>query len=129
MAPNRKTGQKPLAVLGQRQPGPVVLDPTGRSLSLTYEQFAALLAPYLEDVLDTGGGGGHLHGLMRLLGDGSTVTFELLDFVEYLEHVGVNGSFRDPAAFTLSADRSQITFDAAPGAGQIVTLEYVIAGL
>lgn len=74
-----------------------------------------------------GGAGGHAHGLMRLLGDGATTTFNLLDFAEYLEHVGVNGSFRDPAAFALSADRSQIVFTSAPGAGEIVTMEYVIA--
>lgn len=71
--------------------------------------------------------GGHLHGLMRILGDGATTTFNLLDIAEYLEHVGVNGSFLDPATFSLSADRDQIVFDAAPGAGQIVTMEYVIA--
>lgn len=76
-----------------------------------------------------GGGGGHVHGLMRILGDGATTTFNLLDLAEYLEHVGVNGAFVDPATFTLSADRSQITFDAAPGDGQVVTMEYVIAGL
>lgn len=70
---------------------------------------------------------GHLHGLMRVLGDGATTTFNLLDLAEYLEHVGVNGSFQDPLTFSLSADQSQIVFDAAPGAAQVVTLEYVIA--
>jgi hypothetical protein len=79
--------------------------------------------------VNVAGGGGHLHGMMRILGDGATVTFNLLDFAEYLEHVGVNGAFVDPATFTLSANRSQITFGTAPGAGQIATLEYVIASL
>lgn len=74
------------------------------------------------------GGGGHLHGLMRMLGDGATTTFNLLDYAEYLEHVGVNGAFVDPTTFTLSADRSQITFDAAPGDGHVITMAYVIAG-
>lgn len=78
---------------------------------------------------ESGGGGGHIHGLQRMLGDGSTTTFNLLDFAEYLEHVGVNGSFVDPLTFTLSADQSQITFDSAPGAGQVITLEYVMAGM
>lgn len=63
MAPNRKTGQHPLPVLGQRQLGPVVLDHYGRSLSLSYEQFAAILSPflnigdyYLEPLVDGGFG-------------------------------------------------------------------------
>lgn len=74
-------------------------------------------------------GGGHLHGLQRMLGDGSTTTFNLLDIAEYLEHIGVNGAFVDPNTFTLSSDGSQITFDSAPGAGQVIAMEYVIAGL
>jgi hypothetical protein len=74
-------------------------------------------------------GGGHLHGLQRMLGDGSTTTFNLLDVAEYLEHIGVNGSIADPNTFTLSADGSQITFDSAPTAGQVLAMEYVIAGL
>lgn len=78
---------------------------------------------------DGGSGGGHLHGLQRVLGDGSTTTFNLLDIAEYLEHIGVNGSFLDPNTFTLSADGSQVTFDAAPTAGHIIAMEYVIAGL
>lgn len=72
--------------------------------------------------------GGHLHGLMRVLGDGATTVFNLLDLAEYLEHVAVNGAMVDPTTFTLSTDRSQITFDAAPGVGQVIALEYVIAG-
>jgi len=71
----------------------------------------------------------HLHGLMRMLGDGATTAFNLLDLAEYLEHVGVNGSFQDPLTFSLSSDRSQIVFDAAPSAAQVITLEYVIANV
>jgi hypothetical protein len=73
--------------------------------------------------------GGHLHGMMRVLGDGATTTFDLLDIAEYLEHVGVGGSFQDPNTFTLSSDGSQITFDAAPGDDAVIALEYVIAGI
>jgi hypothetical protein len=78
------------------------------------------------DVVITGTGG-HLHGLLRLLGDGATTTFNLLDYAEYLEHIGVGGSFQDPATFALSADRSQVVFAVAPGAGVVITAEYVIA--
>ena len=74
-------------------------------------------------------GGGHLHGLMRILGDGATTTFNLLDIAEYLEHVSNSGSIVDPNTFTLSSDGSQITFDAAPTAGNVLALEYVIAGI
>jgi hypothetical protein len=79
--------------------------------------------------VEASGGGGHLHGLMRILGDGATTTFNLLDIAEYLEHVGVGGSFLDPTTFTLSSDGSQITFDAAPADDAVITMEYVIAGL
>src|SRR5689334_23278946 len=43
-----------------------------------------------------GGGGGHVHGLQRIAGDGSTTTFDLLDFAETLLMVSVNGSIADP---------------------------------
>jgi hypothetical protein len=70
---------------------------------------------------------GHLHGLQRVVGDGVTTTYNLLDIAEYLEHVGVGGAFEDPATFSLSADRTQITFDLAPALGDVITVEYVIA--
>lgn len=75
------------------------------------------------------GGGGHLHGLMRIAGDGATTTFDLLDIAEYLEHVGVAGAFADPATFSLSANGLQIVFDTAPGAGDVILIEYVIASV
>lgn len=71
----------------------------------------------------------HLHGLQRILGDGATTTFNLLDIAEYLEHTSVNGSIQDPNNVTLSADRGQITFSAAPGSGEVIALEYVIANI
>lgn len=73
--------------------------------------------------------GGHLHGLMRILGDGATTVFNLLDIAEYLEHIADNGAIVDPLNVTLSADRSQVTFSAAPTAGHVLSLEYVIASL
>lgn len=73
--------------------------------------------------------GGHVHGLTRMRGDGATTTFNLLDLAEYVEHVAVNGVIVDPLTVTLSADRSQITFDSAPGDGHVITMQYVIAGL
>jgi hypothetical protein len=99
--------------------------------------FVALAPGTLNQILGSGGAGAnpqwidrtetHLHGMQRVLGDGATTTFELLDIAEYVEHVGVNGSFVDPATFTLSADRTQIVFDVAPADGVVVTIEYVIA--
>ncbi len=74
-------------------------------------------------------GGGHLHGLMRILGDGATTVFNLLDLAEYLEHIADNGAIVDPLNVTLSADRSQVTFSAAPTAGHVLALEYVIASI
>jgi hypothetical protein len=70
---------------------------------------------------------GHVHGMMRLAGDGSTTAFELFDFAEHLEHVAVDGLIIDPATFALSTDRSQIVFDSAPAATKVIALEYVIA--
>jgi hypothetical protein len=76
-----------------------------------------------------GDSGGHLHGMMRVVGDGATATFNLLDYAEYIEHVGVGGSFQDPATFTLAATRDQIIFDAAPSDDAVITIEYVMAGI
>lgn len=73
------------------------------------------------------GNGGHLHQLFRSLGDGSTTTFELLDFAEYLLLFAVDGLIVDPATLTLSADRTQITFSVAPGAGKVIAGDYVVA--
>jgi len=70
---------------------------------------------------------GHLHGLQRVLGDGSTTTFDLLDNAEYLEHVGVGGSFQDPATFSLSSGFNQIVFASAPSSSAVITIEYVVA--
>ncbi len=84
--------------------------------------------PTWEDAATSSSGGGHLHGLQRVLGDGSTTTFNLLDIAEYLEHIAINGGIEDPATFTLSADGTQITFDTAPPLDEVIAMEYVIAG-
>lgn len=75
------------------------------------------------------GGSGHLHGIDRVLGDGATTTFNLLDVAEYLMLVSVNGAIADPATHTLSTNRDQIVFDTAPGSGQVVVISYVVANL
>lgn len=71
----------------------------------------------------------HLHGLARWTGDGSTTTFELPDFAEYLELVFNGGSAVDPLNITLSDDRSQVTFSSAPTAANVLTATYVVARL
>ena len=84
---------------------------------------------FAQNVAITASGGVQLHGLMRLLGDGATTTFNLSDLAEYLEHVGVGGSFQDPATFSLSADQSQIVFASAPADDAVIAIEYVTATL
>jgi len=73
--------------------------------------------------------GSHIHGLMRVLGDGATTTFDLLDIAEYLLLVAIDGLIADPATHALSADRSQIVFAVAPTAGQVIVITYVIASV
>lgn len=77
----------------------------------------------------TSGVGGHLHGVMRVLGDGTTTTFNLLDIAEYIEFVSHHGAVVDPATYTLSADGSQVTFDDTPMEDTVQTINYVIAGI
>src|SRR5690606_32150587 len=77
-----------------------------------------------------GGGdaGGHLHGLARWESDGGD-TYILPDAAEHLEMVFSAGLAVDQATVTLSDDRTEIVFDAAPSAGDIVQAHYVIARL
>jgi hypothetical protein len=75
----------------------------------------------------TSGGGGHLHGLARWLADGSTTAFNLPDICEYVEVVSNAGSVVDATTYTLSADGTQIVFDAAPTAANVLQCNYVIA--
>lgn len=74
-------------------------------------------------------GGSTLIGLDRLLGDGSTTTFNLADLAEYVVDVSDAGSTVDPTLYSLSADLSQIIFGTAPTAGHVLTFEYVVAQL
>lgn len=69
----------------------------------------------------------HSHGMTRLTGDGATVTFNLVDYAEQIEMVSNNGSIVDPYTLTLSADGGQLTFSAAPAAGNVLVITYVIA--
>lgn len=70
---------------------------------------------------------GHLHGIQRIMGDGSTTTFELLDFAEYVDVVDDDGIQVDPAVYTLSEDRTQLAFTTAPLTGNVLQFNYVIA--
>lgn len=75
----------------------------------------------------TGGGAEHVHGLARWVADGSAATFDLPDVAEYLEMVFNAGLAVDQTTVTLSADGTQITFDAAPTAANVLQAQYVIA--
>jgi hypothetical protein len=76
-----------------------------------------------------GGGsevGGHVHGLTRLVADGVLTTFNLLDVAEYIDAVFDDGALVDGLDYSLSADRTQIVFGAAPGAGSKLQINYPI---
>lgn len=73
------------------------------------------------------GGGGWVEGLMRTLGDAATTTFPLPDVAESILFASVNGAVTDPITYTLSADGDEIDFDVAPGAAEVVTVNYVTA--
>ncbi len=75
------------------------------------------------------GAGGHAHGLTRLLGDGSTATFNLVDVAEYVEGVYNDGLREDSNLYTLSADGTQVTFDNTPLDENVLEFHYVIASL
>jgi hypothetical protein len=77
----------------------------------------------------SGGAGGHVHGLTRLVADGSTTVFNLLDIAEYIDTVSNDGLEVDALTYTLSADGSQVTFDTAPVAGNFVQISYPIMGI
>jgi hypothetical protein len=70
--------------------------------------------------------GVHAHGLARWVSSGGT-TFELPDVAETVTMTSDNGSIVDPLTYSLSADGTQIIFDASVTAGNIVTAEYIVA--
>ena len=80
-------------------------------------------------IVQGGGGDDHLHGLAHWLGDGTLATFELPDFAEYVEVVTDDGVVIDPKVYSLSGDRTQVVFDAAPDATSVLLANYVVARL
>jgi hypothetical protein len=70
---------------------------------------------------------GHAHGLMRWMADGATASYELPDIAEYVENVTNNGVEVDITVYSLSANQSQIIFDSAPIATDVLQASYVIA--
>lgn len=74
----------------------------------------------------SGGGGGHLHGVYRVVAITSVTTYDLPDLAEYFEFVSDNGTIVDPTIYSLSADHSQLVFDSAPTAGNIIQANYVM---
>lgn len=72
-------------------------------------------------------GGPTLIGVQRILGDGATTVFNLLDLAEYVVNASDAGAIVDPTLYTLSSDLSQLTFSSAPTAGHVLTFEYVVA--
>lgn len=69
---------------------------------------------------------GHAHGLARWISSGGT-TFDLPDLAEYLEGVSLNGLEEDPTLYSLSSDRTQVVFDSATTAADVVIATYVLA--
>jgi len=69
---------------------------------------------------------GHLHGLARWVSSGGT-TFDLPDIAEQIEGVSINGLEKDPLLYSLSPNRTQIVFDSATTAADIVMATYVLA--
>lgn len=75
------------------------------------------------------GASGWIEGLMRTLGDGSTVNFPLPDVAEKILIVSDAGAVVDPLIYTLSADGGSITFDTAPANTDVVTVNYETAAV
>lgn len=71
--------------------------------------------------------GGWIEGLMRGLGDGAETVFLLPDVAESLLFASVNGLLSDPLTYTLTGSDDEVTFDVAPGAGEVITVNYVTA--
>lgn len=73
--------------------------------------------------------GGHIHGITRLVADGVATVFNLSDFAESVDLVSDDGIDVDDNSYTVSADGGQVTFGYTPVAGNVLHLQYVIAGL
>lgn len=71
--------------------------------------------------------GGHEHGLQRTIADGVATAFDLLDFADSIINVFDNGLLVDPTLYSLSSDRTQVVFLAAPTATHVIVVNYIIA--
>lgn len=113
-------GQIPI---GKTSDGTVTLATltAGSGISITNAAAAITIAA------TSSGGSSTLIGLDRLVADGSMTAFDLADLAEYVVSVSDAGVVVDPATYALSADQAQVTFDAAPTAGDVLTFEYVVA--
>lgn len=83
-----------------------------------------------ERTINASGGGssaGQVLAIMRLLGDGATTVFNLLDYAEWIVQAAIAGAVVDPFEYSLISDGGQIEFDAAPGDGDVIALQYVLA--
>jgi len=78
---------------------------------------------------ESGGAGGHVHGLARWNGASSQTTFDLPDIWEYVDSVMLNGLEEDPAVYSLSSDGTQIVLDTALSSSTLVIAHGVIAGV
>jgi len=79
------------------------------------------------DVPVSTGSGSEATQITRNTGDGAVTDFALPDFASYLLMVSVNGVVLDPSAdYTLSADGGTVTFTAAPGAGEVIVITYIL---
>lgn len=84
------------------------------------------VVPTFQD-LPASGGGGWIEGLMRTVGDGAETAFPLPDVAESLLFASVAGLIVDPLTYTLTGSDDEITFDVAPGMGDVITVNYVTA--
>lgn len=88
---------------------------------IEYTEFLEQLRAYYEPFyLDAS----HSHALARWNSSGGT-TFDLPDIAEQVLVVSDNGAIVDPLTYTLSSDGTQIVFDSAVTAANVVTAEYI----
>ncbi len=71
----------------------------------------------------------HLHGVTRLIANGTLATFPLVDIAEYIESITVQGFEVDQLLYTLSAQRDSVIFNTTPTVGNMIMMHYVTARL
>jgi hypothetical protein len=69
---------------------------------------------------------GQVSAIARWISSGGT-TFDLPDVAESIQNVFNAGSLTDPTLYSLSSDRTQIVFDSAVTAANVVVADYVVA--